>query len=41
MKQMEDFLKEIAEEAYKLQCELNLELKVTLSDGRVITKSAT
>ena len=38
---MEDFLKEIAEEAGKLQCELNLELKITLSDGRVITKSAT
>ena len=38
---MEDFLKAIAEEAGKLQCELNLELKVTLSDGRVITKSAT
>ena len=38
---MEDFLKAIAEEASKLQCELNLELKITLSDGRVITKSAT
>ena len=38
---MEDFLKAMAEEAGKLQCELNLELKVTLSDGRVITKSAT
>lgn len=38
---MEDFLKKIAEEAGKLQCELNLELKITLSDGRVISKSAT
>ena len=38
---MEDFLKSIAEEAGKLQCELNLDLKITLSDGRVITKSAT
>lgn len=38
---MEDFLKAMAEEAGKLQCELNLELKITLSDGRVITKSAT
>ena len=38
---MEDFLKAIAEEAGKLQCELNLDLKITLSDGRVISKSAT
>lgn len=38
---MEDFLKAMAEEAYKIECELNLELKITLSDGRVITKSAT
>ena len=38
---MEGFWNAIAEEASKLQCELNLELKITLSDGRVITKSAT
>ena len=38
---MGDFLKAIAEEADKLQCELNLDLKITLSDGRVISKSAT
>lgn len=38
---MSEFFKKLAEEASKLQCELNLDLKITLSDGRVITKSAT
>ena len=38
---MSEFFEKLIEEANKLQCELNLELKVTLSDGRVISKSAT